>query len=60
MKGKLVQTGAPFVLLFLIGRLEDLTSSGSKLFAILLFLISYWTIKAFQNPLEEIKANFVF
>ena len=60
MKGKLVHTGAPLVLLFLIGGLEDLTSSSSKLFAILLFLISYWTIKASQNLLEEIKGNFAF
>ena len=41
MKGKLVHAGAPLVLLFLIGRLQDLTSSCSKLFEILHFLNSY-------------------
>ena len=41
MQGKLVHARAPLVLLFLIGRLQDLISSCSKLFEILLFLLSY-------------------
>ena len=39
-KHKLVHAGAPLVLLFLIGRLEDLTSYCLKLVEILLFSIS--------------------
>ena len=38
---KLVQAGAVLVLFFLIGKLEDLTSSYSKLFEKLLFLKCY-------------------
>ena len=41
MKDKLIHAGAPLTLLFLSGRLQDLTSSCSKLFEILLFLIGY-------------------
>ena len=37
MKGKLVHAGAPLVLLFLTRKLQDLTSSCSKLFEILPF-----------------------
>ena len=46
MKDKLVDAGSPLVLLFLLSGLQDLTSSRSKLFTILLFLITYWTLKA--------------
>ena len=37
MKDKLVHAGAPLVLLFLIRKLQDLTSSCLKVFEILLF-----------------------
>ena len=40
-KDKFVHSGAPLVLLFLIVRLEDLTTSYSELFETLLFLINY-------------------
>ena len=49
MKDKFVDAGSPLILLFLLSGLQDLTSSCSKLFTILLFLITYWTLKAFGN-----------
>ena len=53
MKGKLVHAGAPLVLLFPIGRLKDLTRSCSKLFEILLFLISYTGLHASRTRILE-------
>ena len=52
MKDKLVDAGARLVLLLLIGRLQDLTSSCLKFFEILLFLISYTGLHVTATGLE--------
>ena len=41
MKDKFVHAGAPVLLLFLISKLQDLTSSYLKVFEIFLFSYSY-------------------
>ena len=52
MKGKLVHAGGCLVLLLLIGKLQDLTSSWLEFFEILLFLISCTGIHVTATGLE--------